>query len=138
MRRYTILALIGVMLTVAGIAMPSPRSNAARPAGRDTVGLVNPNTGEWHLTNEDGLVTTFFYGDPGDVPMMGDWDCDGIDTPGLFREADGFAYVRNSNSQGVAARSFFMGNPGDIPLAGDFNGDGCDTVSVYRPFEQKF
>ena len=44
----------------------------------------------------------FFYGNPGDVPFMGDWDCDGVDTPGLFRLSDAFAYLRNSNSQGIA------------------------------------
>ena len=65
--------------------------------------------------------------------MMGDWDCDGVDTPGMYRRSDGYVYLRNSNTQGVADRRFFFGNPGDIPIAGDFDGDGCDSVSVYRP-----
>jgi hypothetical protein len=69
---------------------------------------------------------------------MGDWDCDGVDTPGLFRLSDAFAYLRNSNTQGVADIRFFFGNPSDIPLAGDFDGDGCDTLSLYRPSEQRF
>jgi hypothetical protein len=69
---------------------------------------------------------------------MGDWDCDGVDTPGLFRLSDAFAYLRNSNSQGIADIRFFFGNPSDIPLAGDFDGDGCDTLSIYRPSEQRF
>ena len=64
---------------------------------------------------------------------MGDWDCDGVDTPGLHRRSDGLVYLRNSNSEGAADVRFFFGNPGDIPLAGDFDGDGCDTVSLYRP-----
>jgi hypothetical protein len=69
---------------------------------------------------------------------MGDWDCDDIDTPGLYRQSDGYAYLRNSNTQGIADVSFFFGNPGDVPIAGDFNGDGCDTVSIYRPSNQTF
>jgi hypothetical protein len=64
---------------------------------------------------------------------MGDWDCDGVDTPGLYRRSDGLVYLRNSNSQGNADITFSFGNPGDLPLAGDFDGDGCDTVSLYRP-----
>jgi hypothetical protein len=104
----------------------------------DTVGLVDPATGEWRLRNQAGAITTFFYGDPADVPFMGDWDCDGVDTPGLFRLSDAFAYVRNSNSQGVADIRFFFGNPSDIPLAGDFDGDGCDSLALYRPSEQVF
>ncbi len=104
----------------------------------DTVGLVNPATGEWQLLNEAGALTSFFFGNPGDVPVMGDWDCDGVDTPGLFRTSDAFAYLRNSNTQGIADIRFFFGNPSDIPLAGDFDGDCFDTLSIYRPSEQRF
>lgn len=102
----------------------------------DGVGLVDPATGIWYLRQRAG-VASFYYGNPGDVPMMGDWDCDGIDTPGLYRPSDGFAYLRNSNTQGNADVRFFFGNPGDVPLAGDFDGDGCDTVSLYRPDQQR-
>ena len=102
------------------------------------VGLVDPSRGLWYLRDPDGTVDSFFYGNPGDVPFMGDWDCDGDDTPGLFRASDAFAYLRNSNTQGNADIRFFFGNPSDIPLTGDFNGDGCDTLSLYRPSEQRF
>ena len=102
------------------------------------IGLVDPATGIWHLRDEQGLETQFFYGNPGDLPFMGDWDCDGTDTPGLYRQSDGFVYLRNANSQGNAHIRFFFGNPGDVPLAGDFNNDGCDTVSIYRPSEARF
>jgi hypothetical protein len=68
---------------------------------------------------------------------VGDWDCDGDETPGLYRQSDGFVYLRDSNDQGVATIRFFFGDPGDIPLAGDFDGDGCDTVSIYRPSESR-
>ena len=97
--------------------------------------LVDPETGVWHLRGADAAITSFYYGNPGDVPMMGDWNGDGIDTPGLFRSSDGYVYLRNSNNQGVAEVRFYFGNPGDIPLAGDFDGDGFDTVSLYRPSE---
>jgi hypothetical protein len=104
----------------------------------DLVGLVDPATGIWSLRGATGAVTSFFYGDPGDVPFAGDWDCDGVDTPGLYRQSDGFVYLRNSNTQGVADIRFFFGNPGDIPMAGDFDNDDCDTVSIYRPSETRF
>ena len=104
----------------------------------NTVGLVDPSQGQWHLRNEAGAVTSFYFGNPGDVPIMGDWDGDGIDTPGMYRQSDGFVYLRNSNTQGVADIKFFFGNPGDLPIAGDFNNDGFDTVSIYRPPNQTF
>jgi hypothetical protein len=102
-------------------------------ASNEQVGLVDPATGIWCLRGSLGQVRSFYYGNPGDRPMMGDWNCNGVDTPGLYRQSDGFVYLRNSNTQGVANIRFFFGNPNDIPLAGDFNGNGCDTVSIYRP-----
>jgi parallel beta-helix repeat protein len=73
------------------------------------------------------------FGDVGDVPLMGDWNCDEVDSPGVFRPSQGRVYVRNAVSSGAADRVFTFGVPGDVPLAGDFDGDGCDSVSVYRP-----
>jgi hypothetical protein len=61
-----------------------------------------------------------------------------VETPGLYRRSDGYVYLRNSNSEGVADISFYFGDPGDLPLSGDFNADGCDTVSIYRPSRQEF
>lgn len=92
----------------------------------------------WDKATSGIIAQSFFYGNPGDVPFSGDWDCDGVETPGLYRQSDGYVYLRNSNSTGVADISFFFGNPGDFPLAGDFDEDGCDTVSIHRPSEQRF
>ena len=78
----------------------------------------------------------FYFGNPGDVPFMGDWDGDGVATPGLYRRSDGYVYLRNSATQGNADVKFYFGNPGDLPVVGDFNGDGKDTVSIYRPSNQ--
>ena len=103
----------------------------------DLVGLVDTTTGEWHLRVKPILWESFYFGNPGDYPIAGDWNCDGVDTPGLYRQSDGYVYLRNSNTQGIADIRFFFGNPGDFPLAGDFNGDGCDTVSIYRPSEAR-
>jgi hypothetical protein len=107
-------------------------------AATDTVGLVETDSGRWHLFDESFGRFSFFFGDPGDIPFVGDWDCDGVDTPGLFRASDAFVYLRNANSQGIADVRFFFGNPDDVPIVGDFNGDGCDTVSIYRPSVQRF
>ena len=108
------------------------------PEGADLVVLHDPTSGVWTYRSRQGTVSSIYFGNPGDTAFMGDWDCDGIATPGLYRSADGYAYLRNDNEQGVAHITFFFGNPGDVPIAGDFNGDGCDTLSIYRPSEQVF
>lgn len=103
------------------------------------VGLIDPSQGRWYFFDDAGFMSTsFYFGNPGDFPILGDWDCDGIETPGMYRQADGYVYLRNSNTPGPGDIRFFFGNPSDIPLAGDFNGDGCDTVSIYRPDEGRF
>ncbi len=79
--------------------------------------------------------TEFLYGNPGDVPLLGDWDCDGVRTPAMYRPTNGFMYLRNANSEGIADVDYFYGDPADIPLAGDFDGDGCDTLAIYRADE---
>ncbi len=94
---------------------------------------VLPN-GQWLVPEADA---PFFFGDPGDIPFLGDWNGDGVRTPGLYRQSNGFAYVRDTNDFGVADREWFMGNPGDIPLVGDWDGDGIDSFGVYRPSEGK-
>ena len=127
----------------AWFTTPGPNTFDAGPlcVGEcDQVGYVDQG-GTWRLAYEAAWApfeTNFFYGNPADSPFMGDWDCDGIDTPGLYRRSDGYVYLRNSNTEGVADIKFFFGNPSDIPIPGDFDGDGCDTVSIYRPAEQRF
>ncbi|MGI9666398.1 MAG: hypothetical protein ACR2N2_04745 [Acidimicrobiia bacterium] len=132
MRRVSVVMMVAVAMVLTVLA----------PAGADTgkpegVGLHDPTTGIWYLLNGDGTSTSFYYGNPGDYAVMGDWDCDGTDTPGLYRQSDGYVYLRNSNTQGIADIRFFFGNPGDVPLAGDFNADGCDTISIWRPSENR-
>jgi hypothetical protein len=126
--------IVGSFHVRSRIAFSSP-SGLCQEEG---VGLVDTSYGAWFLRHSEGAVESFFYGNPGDVPFMGDWDCDGNATPGLFRQSDAFAYSRNSNSRGIADIRFSFGNPSDVPLAGDFNGDGCDTLSIYRPSEARF
>lgn len=109
------------------------------PPDADRPVLHNRTTGQWTYVSGTGAPQqTIYFGNPGDIAFMGDWDGDGEATPGLYRQSDGFVYLRNSNTQGVADITFYFGNPGDIPLIGDFDGDGKDTVSIYRPSEARF
>jgi hypothetical protein len=93
----------------------------------------------WFLSNSNtgGIAETWFkYGNPGDIPLAGDWDGDGMDTPGVARpNPAGWMdwYLRNSNSQGVSDISFALGNRTDRTLTGDWNRDRIDTPAVTRP-----
>lgn len=135
---FFIIAKSGFPIVTNSIISKTPPSVYEGVAGGDSPGLVDPTQGRWWITDVESDARTFYFGNPGDLPFMGDWNCDGIDTPGLYRQSDGYVYLRNSNTQGNANISFYFGNPGDVPLAGDFNNDGCDTVGLYRPSTGRF
>ncbi len=97
-----------------------------------SVGMFDPSRGEWHLGDGQGNVSSFFYGAPEDIPLVGDWNCDGLDTVGMFRPNNGFVYLRNSNDFGDADLEFFYGIGGDVPFVGDWDDDDCDSLGIYR------
>jgi len=109
------------------------------PDGRtcDTIAAVDVGSryGLWDKLDDPHNVSWYYFGNPGDIPFMGDWDGDGVATPGLYRQSDGFVYLRDTNTQGIADREFYFGDPGDVPLVGDFDGDGRDSVSIWRASE---
>jgi hypothetical protein len=103
------------------------------PASCNTTGVFRPWNGVIYLKNQntEGYAdVTLNYGLPGDKPIAGDWDGDGITTIGVYR--DGVFLLRNSNTNGFADIAFSFGEPGDLPVAGDWDGDGIDTIGIYR------
>lgn len=72
----------------------------------------------------------FVYGTRGDIPVVGDWNGDGVDTVGVVRGNQWL--LRNSNAGGEADIDLTFGQAGDIPVVGDWNGDGRDTPGVVR------
>jgi hypothetical protein len=91
----------------------------------------------WWYINYDFDETTnkkFKYGLAADLPVSGDWDCDGIETVGVFRPSNNSWYLNNQLDE---TSSYFppleYGASGDIAVAGDWDGDGCDSVGVFRP-----
>lgn len=103
--------------------------------GTDGVGRVSSSPAglSWRVLN--GLAmpavepTPFVYGIPGDRPVTGDWDRDGVDTAGFVRADNGELFWHLSD--GVTA-PFAFGVPSDIPVAGDWNGDGVDSPGLVR------
>jgi hypothetical protein len=137
------LLIVAIMAVAIAFILGQTRAEAGEVcAGSecDTVAFVD-NAAVFTLYQDlvpASLVGRFYYGNPGDEPLMGDWNCDGEQTPGMYRRSTGLVYLRNSNTQGNADSRYIFGNPSDIPIVGDFNGDGCDTVSIYRPSETRF
>jgi len=125
-------AVLGFAL-IAGVLFATP-SPAETPSA-DQIVMVEPN-GRWHVRLPGFADYTFTYGGPGDIPLLGDWNGDGIDTPGVYRPARGSAHLINEipafESTAVADTTFFFGMPGDRVFAGDWDGDGIDTLGLSR------
>ena len=62
------------------------------------------------------------------VPVAGDWDGNGTDTPGLFD--NGRWCITNVSAPGNVC-DFRWGAAGDTPVVGDWNGDGVDSPGWY-------
>ena len=71
------------------------------------------------------------FGQAGDVPVVGDWDGDGKDTVGVFRDGT-WALATSNSTEMTPPSTFTFGQAGDVPVVGDWDGDGKDTVGVFR------
>jgi serine-aspartate repeat-containing protein C/D/E len=75
----------------------------------------------------------FPWADHSDTGFYGDWNGDGVDTPGIYRPSDGSWHLSNDWDGTPTAYTFTYGGlPGDKPVFGDWNGDGIDTVGIVR------
>ena len=98
-----------------------------------TVGVFRNADAAWNLRNSNTSGAPDIsanYGMSGDYPVVGDWNGDGVDTIGIYR--NGVFFLSNSNTASFAEIVFPFGLPGDQPIAGDWDNDGIDTVGLYR------
>jgi len=101
----------------------------------DTLGVFDPKTATWWLVNSlaaGAPRTSFRWGLPGDAPVVGDWDGNGTDTPGILRGGRTWAVTNDLTTR--RPTYFRYGLPGDVPLVGDWNHDKLDTVAVGRGY----
>ncbi len=131
-----------------GSTPPNPTPNGPGAA----VGVVSPGTGRWALRRSyttGPAEVEFQYGPvgpAGGIPFMGDWNGDGITTPGLYDPSTGLFFLRNSNTSGVADITFTFGPAFPVtattgtwlPVVGDWTGAGSDRVGLYDPATSVF
>ncbi|MEP7286189.1 MAG: SBBP repeat-containing protein [Chloroflexota bacterium] len=127
-----------ITITVSNGVLPNATQNftlTVAAGAIDTIGVFRPSTATFYLRNSNTTgaanITTAF-GTSTDLPVVGDWNGDGIDTVGVYRT--GQFLLRDSNTSGASiVYNFALGVNGDVPMAGDWDGDGKDGVGVFRP-----
>jgi len=102
-----------------------------------TVAVAAAATAAVLTLNTTSATATPNRDDPGilsstGVTLSGDWNGDGVDTPGFY--ANGLFLLRDSNTSGGVDIEFQYGDPGEtgFPVVGDWDGDGFDTVGLVR------
>jgi protocatechuate 3,4-dioxygenase beta subunit len=98
--------------------------------GEDRTRLLK--RGDEGSLRSDAVDHVFKYGDQPDTPVAGDWNGDGIDQIGIFRQG---IWLVDSDGDGRWTESdkrAEFGRPGDQPIVGDFNGDQIDEIGVVR------
>ncbi len=103
------------------------------------IGIVRGTT--WHLAETMGGQATisFDFGAPDDVFIMGDWNGNGIKTPGVVRGTKYGPYggrltwlLKNSFEPGPPDIVLEFGDSGSIPIPGDWNGDGITGLGAFK------
>lgn len=87
----------------------------------------------WYVRQVEGAGPpdlVFDFGQAGDIPVVGDWDGDGVATPGVVRGNRWL--LRNSNSDGPPDIELSFGEPGDVPVVGRWTDDGHARPGVVR------
>jgi uncharacterized protein YkwD len=65
----------------------------------------------------------------GAIPVRGDWNGDGFETPGWF---DNGRWRLSNGLDGTIDVAVGYGRAGDLPVVGDWNGSGRDAIGVVR------
>lgn len=126
---------------ITDIAVGAPVGSTSRHEGVRVSGVkrgrsVSESWTGWDVRQALGLKSPNFLIEvvqdlsKGGIPITGDWDGNGTDDLGWYRDGD----VALRLPGGVIKR-FRYGIAGDIPIIGDFNGDGIDTISIIRDRE---
>jgi peptidoglycan/xylan/chitin deacetylase (PgdA/CDA1 family) len=130
MRRSAIAACLSVMAAAVLVAI-GPADPAAAATTPSRIIMVRGTTWLIRDSLSAGAATwTFDFGALGDIPISGDWNGDGVNTPGVVRGNTWL--LRNSLSGGPADITFTYGLSSDTIVVGDWDGDGIDTPGVVR------
>ncbi|MBE0599070.1 MAG: S8 family serine peptidase, partial [Desulfuromonadales bacterium] len=95
--------------------------------------------GKWYLDASgngawDAAVDLAYgsFGMTGDLPVVGDFDGDGVDQIAVFRAGQWYVDTNGNGAWDAGDAVYSFGQAGDLPVVGDFDGNGVDQLAVFR------
>ena len=134
----------GVVTMAASEAGAATFQIALQPIAK--IGVFRPETGEWFLDRNgngqwDGCAVDICissFGQPGDLPAIGNWSGGATSSIGTFDSITGIWQLdRNGNGQwdgcavDICVSSF--GQPGDLPVTRKVSGVNGTIIGVFQP-----
>jgi len=75
---------------------------------------------------------TFSFGQPTDIPVVGDWNGSGISKVGVFRSGSWLVDYNGDHLFNGLDKTYTYGQAGDIPVTGSWDSSGITRLGVYR------
>jgi protocatechuate 3,4-dioxygenase beta subunit len=105
--------------------------------------IFDPNTwkgedlnqgGQWTVADQDGqVVKTYQYGLYDSIPVVGDWNGDGVTDIAVFLGGYWFIDLNGNGQWDENDLWAKLGQDGDQPVAGDWDGDGKADIGIFGP-----
>lgn len=83
----------------------------------------------WHVSS---YVSSTFYGNATDLPIVGDWTGSGTKGIGIFRNGIWFLDTNGNGVLDGSDKTVVFGQAGDIPVVGDWRGTGRIALGLFR------
>ncbi|MEE2521401.1 GH25 family lysozyme [Pseudarthrobacter sp. J75] len=113
------------------LSMPAGATPLSGKWGGDGIQYVGWHSGNrWCLQMPMNVNRCFYFGNPGDRPIIGDWDGNGTDGIGIVRQ--GNWQLANSATDPWVFRAFNFGIASDQPVIGGWEQAGPDSIGVVR------
>ena len=91
------------------------------------------NHGQWELTNSGETPRSIVFGLADSIPVVGDFNGDGITDIGVFADGEWFIDLNGNGIWDEDDLWVKLGAAGDLPITGDWDGDGKTDIGVYGP-----
>lgn len=137
---------LGLLLLVGFGIVSSPAAEATEPPPSDAISesrvtaaaSLDRNAVAWSVElgsaqlSVNGVAMTFTPGQRGDLAAVGDWDCDGLETLGVFRPSTGtwFAFTTWETDSLSTVEILTDPNPTSPELWVVTNAQGCDRPAL--------